>query len=102
MSKPREFTAEEVGKQFMQHLAAIAHYWATLPDKTPLERCNGLAFSVLNIFDGTSMALPALDLVVRPHPDDKAYCIANGENWYVDGQVVEGASHEIWPKYERK
>lgn len=34
------------------------------------------------------MGILALDLVLNPHPDDKAYRQADGENWYKPGQVI--------------
>jgi hypothetical protein len=96
----REITEAEASDRVMRYIATISKYWADLPDKTPLERCNGLAFSLLNIFDGTTVALPKLGLVVRPHPDDKAFHEEEGTDYYVDGMELEGVSHELWSKYE--
>jgi hypothetical protein len=85
VSKPK--TAEEVRVQVLAHIRHLSKYWATLLDKTIQDRCDGLAFSILNIFDGTT-TLPAFDLVVRPHPDDKQFHINEGSDWYEDGMVV--------------
>lgn len=51
-NQPRAYTAEEMRDTFMSHVAQMAHYWGTLKDTdgtimTPLDRCNGLAFSLL-------------------------------------------------------
>jgi len=101
--QPRAKTADEVREEFMRHLAGIAHYWATLPDKTPIEQCNGVVFSILNIFDGTAVGLPAMDISLSPHPDDQEYHRSDGSNWYEPQQVINGglALHEQWCDYER-
>ena len=66
----------------------IAKYWAELPSKTPQERCDGLAFSILNIIDGNTMKLPSMDINLAPHPEDREYHIELGENWYEPGMLV--------------
>lgn len=50
--------------------------------------CEGVAFSILNILDGTTMSLPAFNLTLSPHPDDKEFLQGEGENWYEDGTVI--------------
>lgn len=84
----RAKTAEECREEFLQYVRNIAEYWATLPDKTAQERCDGTVFSILNIFDGTSTELPAMNISLLPHPDDKQYRIKNDENWYRKGMVI--------------
>ena len=65
----------------------------------PLEKCNGLAFSILNIFDGTSIELPAMDIVLRPHEDDKEYLRGEGMDWFEDGMVINDCYlHELFYK----
>ncbi len=97
MTAPRPYTPEEVRDQLLDYVRGIAQYWAELPDKTPLERCNGLAFSMLNIFDGTSAALPAMDISLAPHPDDQAYRAKHSENWYEPGQVINACYlHDLY------
>jgi hypothetical protein len=71
----------------------LASYWGSVPEKSVEDRLSGLCFSLLNIFDGTSLGLPAFDLVVRPHPDDKALHIRNGERYYEDGMVINADVH---------
>lgn len=90
-------TEAEVREEFLDHVHALVGYWAELPDKTPKERLDGLAFSILNIFDGTTMQLPAMDIALRPHPSDKEFHRENGEDWYEDGMVInECMLHELW------
>lgn len=96
MSKAK--TAEELRDEVLDHVRALAAYWAEHPDqRTVRERCDGLAFSILNIFDGTSGDLPAFDLVARPHPDDKSYHQERGEDWIEDGTVINDCMlHEMY------
>lgn len=96
-STSRAYTAEEVREMFLNQARAYAAYWAELPGKTAQERCDGLAFSLMNIFDGTSVGLPAFDIVVRPHPDDKAYHIREGTKYFEDGTVLNDCMlHEMY------
>ena len=102
MTEPREITPEEARDIFMRQIAAYARSWASADGLTNMERCSGLAFSILNIFDGTAAFLPAFNIHVSPHPDDKDYRKRNGENWFVDGQCINDDCmlHEEWhPKY---
>ena len=97
MTEPRAFSAEEMREQFLRHLHTMADYWADLPDHSPREKCDGLAFSILVAFDGGAMSLPSMDIVMRPHKGDKAFAIDNGENWVEDGQVINDCQlHERW------
>jgi hypothetical protein len=77
-------SAEEARDEFLNHLAKVAKYWARLPDLTPQERCDGVVFSILNMFDGTSLAwfMGKMDIVI-------------------DGEVVNDGIelHSIWSKY---
>lgn len=84
----REYTKDEVRLQFLDQVRTVCHYWAGLPGKSDIERCEGVAFSILNIIDGTSAALPAFNLSVVPHPDDKEFLVGEGENYYVENQVI--------------
>lgn len=95
--KPRAKTAEEVRQEFLNHVHSLVIYWANLPDRTVEEKCDGVAFSILNIFDGTTMGLPAMDLVLAPHPDDKAFNQSEGNNWYEPGMVINDCMlHELF------
>ena len=99
----RAYTEDEVREQFLAHIRHLARYWATIPDRqTPLERCEGLAFSILNIFDGTT-DLPAFDIVLSPHPDDKAFHQSEGKNWYEPGMMINDCMlHELFYAEDEK
>lgn len=84
----RAFTAAEVRAAFLKTIRGIARYWAHDTDGTVNDKCNGVAFSILNIFDGSIIALPAMDIVLRPHPDDTEYCRKQGENWFKNSQLI--------------
>jgi hypothetical protein len=86
--KSRAKTEKEVRKEFLATIHECANYWANLPDKTSQERCDGLAFSVLNIFDGTTVGLPAMNISLSPHPDDMLFSQDNGENWYEPEMII--------------
>lgn len=88
MMVSRAYTKEEIREQFLEHIKELIKYWARLPNKSLEDVGEGVAFSILNIFDGTTMNLPAFDITVRPHPDDKGYNVARNENWYKDGTVI--------------
>ena len=93
----RAITAEEAREDFLNHIHALVEYWANLPDHTDKEKCDGLAFSILVTLDGESADLPALDLLLSPHPDDKQFHIDEDEDWYESGMMINDcALHELW------
>lgn len=96
--KAKAKTAEEVREEFLRHISDLVEYWDSESRAHTLrERLDGLAFSILNIFDGTTTALPAFNISCAPHPDDKEFSISNGEDWYEDGLVINDCSlHELW------
>ena len=100
MDEPRAFTKEELRKDFLDHLRTLARYWAASDHPmTKEELCSSVIFSVLCAIDGVACAVPySLDLVCRPHPDDKQSCIDDGENWVEDGMVIndDGYLHDEW------
>lgn len=96
MSEARAKTAEEVRHEFIDLIRAYSKYWSELSNKTPQERCDGLAFSILNIFDGTTW-LPAMNIHLSPHPDDADYCKEIKESWYEPDMVINDCMlHELW------
>ena len=85
----KAYTKEEMRQMFLYVCEDTAKYWSEVEGKTPREMCDGVVFSMLNIFDGMSGGFPAaIDLVMQPHPDDKDYCISNDQNWVEAGQVI--------------
>ena len=101
MNESRVKTVEEARKAFLTQAHIIADYWAKLPDLTPQRRCDGVVFSMLNIFDGTDASLPAMDISLRPHPDDKEYSKEEERNWYEDGMVINDDCHLHELYYDR-
>ena len=97
----RAYTADELREGFLDHVRHLVAYWeceGRAP--TAREKLEGLAFSVMNIFDGTT-GLPAFDIVAAPHPDDKPFQLDNGENWIERGTVINDCMlHELL--YQRK
>lgn len=99
---PRAKTAEEIREDFMDACRSLADYWAGKPgsnvpvERTCYERIQGALHSWLCILDGVSGGLPAFDLVASPHPDDKEYHRAEGENWIEPGTVINDTMlHEV-------
>lgn len=86
-----QYTKEEMRQMFLVASKNIAHYWSQEERKTDGNEDMILSafFSLFNIFDGTSGSFPcAIDLVLRPHPDNKQYCIDEGEKWVEDGMAI--------------
>lgn len=104
----RAYTEQEVIEKMMRKFRSIAHYWATTPlgsehrfngpEDELRWRCDGVAFTILAEMDGSSMNLPAMDIVLAPHPDDKQYCIDHDENWFEPEMRISTALHEHFHK----
>lgn len=92
----REKTEQEVREEFLSQIRVTARYWARLKGKTDMEKCEGVAFSILSIIDGSS-CLPAFDLLVAPHESDKQYHIDNDEDYYKDKMLINDCMlHEMF------
>jgi hypothetical protein len=89
VKKPRAYTKQEVRDMLIGHIKGIAKYWAD-ETRTPdvLDKIEGALFSTLVIFDGGSIGLPAMDIILHPHPEDKDYAIENGENYFDDEMII--------------
>ena len=96
----RAYTKEEVRELFLAIIQDNARYWAELPGLTPQERCDGLAFSILTLLDGSRVGFPAVDLVLSSHQDDENDAMENGANWFKQGMVINDDCmlHELWAK----
>jgi hypothetical protein len=96
---PRAKTVDEVREEFLTQLRVFAKYWAEAEDVTNQERCDGLVFSILNIFDGNCAEGPSLDIVVNSPAELQVEAAEEGENWYLHGQVLtETSLHEFYFK----
>jgi hypothetical protein len=88
---PKKYTKQEVENQFLDLVRSYAKEWAALPNKTDKEKCDGLAFSIRCIFDGAT-DLPAINLVLDPHPEDKSFNQSQGKNWDKKGMIINDFS----------
>lgn len=82
---PGPVPKEQARDHFIQYIQTLVRMYPT--DSAVV------AHGILCIFDGVAGSLPAFDITIRPHPDDKAYCEAQGDDWYVDGQVINDDVH---------
>ena len=84
----RAKTSEEMRDMLLAHFRNLTYYWShqEMSDK---EKLDGLLHSILVALDGHAGGFPcSLDLVCRPHPDDKQFYIDEGEDWIEDGMVI--------------
>jgi hypothetical protein len=92
MEKPRAYTKQEVRLMLIDHFKELAKHWAisSIKEKkyTIQDRLDGLLHSILSTLDGESLELPAIDLVLSPHEDDKQFHIQEGENYFEPGMVI--------------
>lgn len=104
--EPRELTEEEVRERFLKQVAGLIQYWETSSGAPGLhDKMTGLAFSILSMLDGCSMAIPGFIIAPCPHPDDQAYNQTNYENWYPQNHKadvkcdISGGLHDQLHKY---
>lgn len=88
MGDELKMSKEELRDAFMHHVRDMVRYWSQQNERNELRKLEGLAFSILSAIDGTSMGLPAFNLVARVHPDDKQYRIDQGKQWIEDGMCI--------------
>lgn len=109
---PHELTREEISKLFLAHVRSMVSYWdgKLVGNEGPSrrERLEGVAFSILAAIDGCASGLPLFALIPCPHPADKAFQQAEGEDWYPDLPAVvssavdiSGSLHELLYAKER-
>lgn len=99
----RSYTPEEVREKVLDHMKFLCQYWSQLDRRehhdSEKDRMMGLCFSILNIFDGTTMEFPAMDIVLSPHPSDKNFHIERDQNWFEKGMVINDCTlHDEWYK----
>lgn len=98
MSKVRAKTQEEIRQELIAELKSAVSFWLN-QDTSEEDKLNGVVFSMLSLIDGVT-SMPSFDLVVHPHKDDKAFCIANSLNWYEPNTVIneDVMLHSLWYK----
>lgn len=89
MTEPREYTPEEVRSLFLDHVRDLIDY-CDRANPSKREALEVLAHSILCAIDGGSLDLPSFELKPSPHPDDKEFCVSEGENWFPDGVDIAG------------
>jgi hypothetical protein len=100
---PRVLTEDEVRDLFLKRVAAISNYWAT--NKIDGEqgsvkgRCEGVAFSILALLDGSNVGMPGMKVIPNPHAEDEEYLRGDGKNWFPDDVDIAGGLHEHIHKY---
>ncbi len=98
---PRAYTEEEVRKAFLEHVWRMIDYWEKVPvDKTPRERIEGLAFSMLVALDGDAAALPGFQVIPSPHPDDQKFHEDEGSDWWPNDCDIAGSLHDEFYKMD--
>lgn len=100
---PRAYTAEELRNNVLNHVRLMVEYWATLPGLDEHARCDGVAFSILTMIDG-SADQPPMALVALSSDEDKQYSVEKGENWVEHGTVINDdvMLHEEYNSPERE
>ena len=100
-TEPKAWSREQAQQLYFGELADYVREWARVPGKTPIERCRGLVFSILAMFDGESGTLPGVDLHVSPHESDKEYLRRQGRNWFEPDMVLnpQGELHDRWQEH---
>lgn len=92
---PDEKSAE-LRDELLSHIRNMAAYWAKLPEydaatdstMTTLDRCEGVAHSILCALDGAAMAIPCrFTLTAHVHPDD--------DDQSLEGVVIDEYLHEF-------
>lgn len=98
MNKPRAYTPEECREMLLKHFKTISNYWKQEHNNGHKDAFSGLVFSILASLDGDSIEIPAFDIKAHPHPDDRKYCISEGENYWKTGTDVTCGYplHEFW------
>jgi hypothetical protein len=103
MNEPRAKTVEEMRLDILEHIKHLCDYWRTTPLGSDLDntkwRMEGLVHSMLVMFDGGSMGIPALDIIPDPHESDMEYDRdVLGENWWTTEVINNCQLHEIWAR----
>lgn len=102
-NKLRAYTEEEIADMIYAHLEALARYWARESRAIdPYDKCMGMAHSMLSVLSGSTVNLPAFDLIPCPHPDDKSFHEENGENWFPSKAKVQLDGYNFYRSLERQ
>ena len=95
----RAYTKKEARKKFLDGIHEIVDYWVNeARDRTVEGKINGAVFSILAMIDGSNIDIPAFDIAINSHPDDKEFYKKEGSNWFEDGMIINDDCHlhEFW------
>lgn len=85
--------------EFLDALALLVDYWSEV-DASTRYKLDGLAFSFLNILDGTSFSAPGYHIVPLSDENGIAYSKEMDENWYplpdLKNDIAKDMLHEAW------
>lgn len=95
----RAYTEEEVIGKLMEYVDAIVHDVLSVENKTEEEKIRLALFSLFSTLDGSAIDLPAFKVIPSPHPDDKDYHAARGEEWYPDNIDIAGNLHGMFANF---
>ena len=91
MSKP--ITKEDARESFLSSIRQYAFYWSK-QEGTKKDIADGMAHSILTLIDGNAgMSICSMDLVLKPHPEDKADKIECCVDYAEDGMVINDDCH---------
>lgn len=103
VARPRAYTADEARDIILQTVADYVDYWENETRRpTSREKLEGLAFSIMVIFDGGAGMLPGFIVKPNPHESDKDYSISQGDNWWDPKTDIAGSLHENIHKFFKK
>jgi len=101
MSKPREYTEEEIRNEFLAEVKNVVNYWANQPgDK--YNTADGVAFSILGLLDGCGL-MPGFVVAPSYTKEERDESIADGMDYYpVEPLDIAGELHSFWAQFNRK
>jgi len=76
-----QIRVDEFRDEFLDHIAHLVKYWNDVEKEDPIEKLEGLAFSILVALDGESAACPGYSVIPL------------GENPLMD---ISGSLHELF------
>lgn len=71
--EPKRHTPAEIRAELLELVCKAVRQSAEDEDKTPLERCERVAFHVLALLDGLSLTLPSFEFVPTGNVDTRQF-----------------------------
>ena len=86
--KPRELTPEEIRMMVVNHVHGIVDYWDKVENKDTREKLDGVAFSILSMFDGSVPHIPPFIVAPATDKEWKKHFIAEGMDYFPNNYKV--------------